>query len=483
MEAKATMDKRSFLQRKDEQSRLPLDHLLVTEIDQLRALGALVEDPEHLRPRYFDGRFLAARDLQADQSYFLARQRELAQISGSGIVSGLLVTRADDFRVTIDPGVGVTPGGELVVLIPSDGESGVTVNLADVASTEQLDGAFGLLDTPRAPARNRSGLFVLALRPVEYTANPIGSYPTSIEERRKPMDSDIVEATAITLIPIQDPGFESRPAQQRALAARRIFVDSAGAVALDDVVPIAIVQLQTGFLRWVDNFLVRREIGAEHAGVGGFGASPRAIREAFLQQYQDQLRDVLDERQRAGSSLRFAASEVFRALPPAGQLPAAALDSTAATQLWFPAAVQAAQVTLPEDELAALIDESLLLEPIDLQASAEELARISVLIVTTAARSSLAGGVGSGAVQPLTSAMPVVLPPASNVLRLLSTGGFQSLRPALTVGSSSAETGTGDAPTAPAEAAPTPPELRWYVRRRLLHTQPSAAVIVASTGT
>src|SRR5512145_990988 len=79
----------------------------------------LVGDPRRWRPRWFDGRFLAASDLQSEQNYFLIRQADLARAGGSGIIDGLMVSETLDAasgtgRIRIDPGQGVTDTGELV---------------------------------------------------------------------------------------------------------------------------------------------------------------------------------------------------------------------------------------------------------------------------------------------------------------------------------------------------------------------------------
>ena len=138
------------------------------EVEALRKAGTLVTDDRRRRPLYFDGRFLAARDLTREQNYFLTRQADLGRAGGAGVVAGLLVTAgetASSLRITA--GHGVTTAGELVVLPDT-----ITIQLADIAQIQRLDAAFGLLPIPREPARNRSGLFGVALRPVEFTANP-----------------------------------------------------------------------------------------------------------------------------------------------------------------------------------------------------------------------------------------------------------------------------------------------------------------------
>ena len=126
------------------------------------------------RPLWFDGRFLAAGDLKREQNYFLQRQAELGQAGGFGVLHGLLVDQgatatqpATAETIVIHAGVGITPAGGLV-MIPAD----LTIQLSDLADEENLEVQFGLSTSPQQPARTRTGVYVLALRPVEFTANP-----------------------------------------------------------------------------------------------------------------------------------------------------------------------------------------------------------------------------------------------------------------------------------------------------------------------
>ena len=170
------------------------------QVRDLAASGALVLDSRRRRPLYFDGRFLAARDLAREQDYFLQRQADLGRTAAFGVVHGLQVSMkpvrdgsghvtADNATLTITAGQGVTPSGELVML-----RTNLDVPLSNLAEEQRLDLNFGLGTLPQPPRRTRTGLYVLALRPVEFTANPITSYPTSIQGSRQTHDGDIVEA-------------------------------------------------------------------------------------------------------------------------------------------------------------------------------------------------------------------------------------------------------------------------------------------------
>jgi hypothetical protein len=350
----------------------------------LRATGALVEDDRRRRPKYFDGRFLAARDLTREQQYFLARQADLARAGGTGVVHGLTVTAKNGTELTIGPGHGVTASGETVIL-----PRALTVKLSDLATVQRLDASFGLSRRPTEPARNRSGLYIVALRPVEFTANPIASYPTSIADARTVEDGEIVEATVATLIPYPDDGARSDVGMRRARAAREIFVEGTARGLPVDALPLAMVLLDQGVVRWIDVFLVRREVGSSHGDVLGLGFAPRAVREAHLLQYDNHLEDVLRDRAKANRGAKFAASEHFLALPPGGRLPAATINPRDFTQSFFPPEVDVDLSIVPEDELPALLEESILLPPIDLTAGGEALESTSVLVLLPVPRNQV----------------------------------------------------------------------------------------------
>src|SRR5690348_85774 len=167
--------------------------LNITAVQRLEAAKILIHDDRRLRSFFFDGRFLTAKDLTREQTYFLTRQADLVRSGGIGIISGLRVTMGSSSRsLCISAGHGATPSGEIVV-IPKDLPD---VRLDDLPAIQRLDAAFGLSSVPTEPARSRSGLYVVALRPVEYTAHPVASYPSSLSTARQVHDGDIIEATA-----------------------------------------------------------------------------------------------------------------------------------------------------------------------------------------------------------------------------------------------------------------------------------------------
>lgn len=346
-------------------------------LQQLVQSNTLVADDRRRRPLYFDGRFLDAAALTREQDYFLTRQADLGRAGGSGVVFGLQVrSMTDGGTLQIAPGHGVTPSGESVVL-----PAPMTLRLTDVADAEQLDAAFGIRRRPAESTRNRTGLFVIALRAVEFTANPIAAYPTSITGRRTVEDGDIIEGVVATLIPYRDPGGDGELARRRARAARTLFVEGRSSGLPVDALPLAMVALERNIVRWLDVSMVRREIGAEHLDVLGLGVAPRALRMAHLAQYDQHLADVLRERDNANRGRRFAASDEFLALPPAGRMPAAAINTADFTQAFFPPEVDVDLSIIPEDEVPALLEESMLLPPVDLTLTGDALESTAVLVL------------------------------------------------------------------------------------------------------
>jgi hypothetical protein len=363
-------------------SREPID---AQEFSRLKQVGAIALNAGRNRPFYFDGRFLTAADLTRDQLYVLSRQADLAKARGVGIVQGLMVSRGGAATtLAIEAGYGITPSGELVILANPQ-----TVALSDLALIQRLDADFGLAPIPSEPARTASGLFVVALRPVEFSADPIASYPTAVTGTRQVHDGSIIEATAITLIPYPDGGSGDFQ-QRRSQVAKEIFVDDAIRGLPTNALPLAMVALDRGVVQWVDTFMVRRELGAEATSILSLGATSRALREAQVQQYQRHLVEVMAERQ-ASRGLRFAATEHFRALPPVGQMPAASLELVGndITQLYFPPEVDVELSFVPSDEIAAIVEDCLLLPSIDLTLSTEARDSIAILVLIPVTRQEI----------------------------------------------------------------------------------------------
>ena len=382
--------------------------LLSNELAVYQGNGSVALNSQRTRPLWFDGRFLAARDLAREQDYFLQRQADLGQAAGFGVVHGLCVDMPttssqmpDADVVIVRAGQGITPSGELVLLTAD-----LTLHLADLPDEENLDVHFGTSSIPNTPARTRSGLYVLALRPVEFTADPIVSYPTTAQGTRTVQDGNIVEATAVSLIPYPDPVSTYDTATQRAALARQIFLTATASQLPNTILPVAMISLERGVIEWVDQYLVRRDAGPEYSGLR-FGLTDPATQQAFLQQYDAQLQAAVATRRAGGLSANFAAGSYFQALPPAGRFPLACMTVTgtnpapAFSQVFFPQQMDVRLSIIPTDEIPALIEESMSLPPIDLTLPQNAYADLAVFALIPVPRANFAA---------LSSSLPVISP-------------------------------------------------------------------------
>lgn len=450
------------------------------EIEDRFVQDPLVLDGLRRRPRYFDGKFLTGADLTRDQDYVRQRQADMARAGGAGIITGLRVEeRALDRGETllIEPGIGLTGSGDVVMITGRR-----QVPLLDLPTSRQLDAALGLADEPRIPLGRRSGLYILALRPVEFTANPIAAYPRSVTGHRTVEDGDIIEASAITLIPYPDLAGASDLEDARRRVARAIFAGSGRAMP-QDALPLAMLAVERGTVRWIDMAMVRRETGLDSGLHVGVSKRSRALAEAFLGQHANHLADVLEEAGARGLGANFPASTFFALLPPAGQMPVPAIraDDFGFIQSYFPPSVQADLAFVPGDEIPTLVEESLTLPPIDLSASAEELAGTGVTICVPVDRTrfrrirttldgdrlplgevaTTVGGSGFGLISKM-------LERRSRIASLSGGGSSDKVgelrllawKAALAEAISALPTGPGGVP------------LVWYVRRRSIALQP-----------
>jgi hypothetical protein len=465
-------------------------------LQRLLGESALVLDGLRRRPRYFDGKFLTGADLTRDQDYIRQRQADLARATGTGVVVGLDVSvegSAGGEHVVITPGHGVTPSGDLVMITTRR-----RIPLLDLPASERLDSTLGLRAIPRMPLGRRTGLFLLALRPVEFSANPIAAYPTTIAGPRQIEDSEVIEATALTLIPYPDTGGAATLAEARRTVARKLFLGEATGLP-QDALPLGMIAMERGSVRWVDVAMVRRETGADTPIAVSMGARPRALAEAYVLQYRGHLADVLAERARSGQPAAFAAAQHFAALPAAGQLPAAAIlpDALGFRQLWFPPAVDVTLSFVPTDEIAVIVEESLAMPPIDFAADPAELDATAVVVLAPVTRQRLQKFLTA-----LASPTIAARPDPSQGLRqaplaTLQALAFRRTRLAETVtrdAEAAARAAAADATIrawqaawAEAVGAISPvggrPPLVWYIRRRAVPSEARISGIAVTLGT
>ena len=355
-----------------------------TLITQSEINSSVLIDTRRTRPRYFDGKFLTAADLMQEQAYLLTRQADIARTLGFGVVQGLRVTKSDRSAsglaqpaasVKITRGHGLTPAGEVVFLPQAE----LVVDLDNVAQMLRLNAAFGLSREPQQPFQNLSGLFVLGLRAVEYTANPTPTYPPSVDGNTALRDGEIIEATAIVLVPYESEASLKDSRSARVRAAREIFLDRKPPQLPAGVLPLALLYIRNGKLDWADEWLVRREAGDDDRF--GFGFAPHALTEAHFYHYQD----VLATRPTANDG-QLAARSFLEILPPCGPLPPNLISLADFTQAYFPAEARVELALVPEDEIAALLAEAIDLPPIDLGLKPEDQDALAILVVAPVRR-------------------------------------------------------------------------------------------------
>jgi hypothetical protein len=349
-------------------------------LEEMLGSGTLILDGLRRRPRFFDGRFLTGADLTRDQDYVRQRQADMARASGTGVISGLWVVDQDMAMgdvLHISAGHGITPSGDLVMLSQDR-----DVPLMDLPVARTLDAAMGLSVAPSLPLSSRSGVFILGLRPVEFTANPIAAFPRSITGQATVEDGDIIEASAITIVPWADTGAGATLAEKRRAVARQIFGKNPSGLP-QNILPLAMLGLDNGHISWIDVAMVRREIGADSGVPLALGARPRALAEAHIMQHRVHVQDIILQLAREATQPIFAASKFFSLLPPAGQLPVGVVqpDEQGFQQVYFPPAVDVDIAFVPSDEVAALVEESLVLPPIDLDGSAEDMDATGIVIL------------------------------------------------------------------------------------------------------
>jgi len=344
--------------------------------------GAVLIDQTRERTSWAEGMFVTSAHFNRDQSYVVARQSDLGRAIGAGVIEGLEVSLAPDdpTSVIIEPGLGIGGGGESIVLHAS-----VRIGLADIALQRSLTQSAGLIDSLQLISETRSGLFVLCASPVEYTSNPVGSYATGTDGKRRLQDSVVTEATLFTLVPFALAATSDGPEARRATAARRIFLDGANAELPPSSLPLAMVELDGNVPVWLDMHMVRRQAGAARADAFGLGFVDTPGRIAHFRQYDAMIAQMV-----AGSpGVGFAAATRFDILPPMGRLPAACVaprvpapgQPAILSHNWLPAEMPVELTALPDDEIDQLLEESLTMPVIDLSASQQSLAQTPVTII------------------------------------------------------------------------------------------------------
>jgi hypothetical protein len=364
--------------------------------------GTVVLDSRRTRPMWFDGRFMAARDLEREQNYFLQREADMGQASGFEGIRGLTVDQLASNGQTVAPGAivihagtGITPAGELVMV-----SEDLTIQLSELPEQDDLGVQLTTPGTPKQCPQKRTGLYIVALQPVEFTADPITKYPTTVQGPRSTHYSDIVEATAVSLVPYPNPPTNYSASLQQAALARQIFLVGNPGKLPDSLLPLAVISLERGAVQWIDQYLVRRENGTQLIPVG-FGLNDQITQQAYLMQYDTQLQAVVASRRASGLKANFAATDYFLALPAVGRVPFDAIDTTNFSHVFFPQEMDVRLSIIPNDDLAALLQQGMELPAIDLTLAPSAFANMTVFVFVPVDRNDFAA---------LKSSLPLLAP-------------------------------------------------------------------------
>ncbi|MGB8818848.1 MAG: hypothetical protein WCC66_13100 [Rhizobiaceae bacterium] len=347
-----------------------------------------VFDQRRTRTAWFEGQHVTADHFNRDQSYHITRQADLGRTIGQGVVEGLVVSLLpESHKLRVDPGMALAPSGEVLVLTAA-----AEIDLADAGSLRGFAGLSGD-GAVVPPPETRTGLFILAASAVEYTSNPVGSYPVSINAARTLEDSVINEALVFTLTPFPVKSTGSDTDQWRAAAAYRIFVEDAEPELPPSAVPLAMVALIGRRVQWVDVAMVRRHCAPAAGDIFGLGMVDQTRRIAHFEQFDNLIAAEIA----ANPAAAAPASDLVRSLPPMGRMPVGAVALRAGpgeperlSQNWFPSVMPVELVALPADEIEALLRESIHLPPIDLGAPDKVLANTPVTVIVPVARADWA---------------------------------------------------------------------------------------------
>ncbi|MDR7271947.1 hypothetical protein J2X20_004621 [Pelomonas saccharophila] len=392
---------------------LALDPGEVAVAVQPRLSSRTAPDGER-RMNAFAGRALTAPLLEAEQNQRARRIALLNRALSAGVVEGLGLAFDDDAivaidtasaplpeggleldsvrRITIEPGMALSAGGEEVVVpaafsfdlldLPVVAPPWLLSN-ADPAPAlpAEADGSVLFaratgrsLRTLLAAGRPLPQVGIVVLEPIEHRvvegADPFDQCERDLDAEafedqvRQDAARPVFYAWPDEWLPLPAPGNSWRNALAHAVFAREAQLGNSQSMPWQaSGVPLALVAVNTA---WQPLF-------ADRAAVARLGGCPRAEAHArlgagtrFLWQARiDQFTEQLTEAAAAGADTQ-ALGEQMLTLPPAGLLPRDAVNARAARQSFFPATLDVAALPLPIEQLDAVLEAAAGLSPIDL---------------------------------------------------------------------------------------------------------------------
>ncbi len=304
-------------------------------------------DPRLTRSHYFDNRLLTAEDLTRDQLYLDGRLREVGQSLGEGVLRGLQVSLDDlDGTITVQQGLAITDAGRVLEL-----SQPLSIDLGERAD---------IIERNRGRHRrfNRA-LYAVVLRYAEAGSDIAEVFPTDLGEDRDFNFDVISEGVQLSLVPLRFPLAQQNPLNIRANLMHRLYADNKIEGRLpEDAVALGLLAISNDRPQWLDSEMLRQPLRVE--------PERGDLQRDLYRRYQNLFTDVMDERSTGSLSGDFAATDYFRLLPPVGSLPKDSLSPVSGRQGFFPENFNVWTAPIRKAELDLLIEESMVLPPIDL---------------------------------------------------------------------------------------------------------------------
>lgn len=334
-------------------------------------------------PNFFNGRFLTAEDLKAEQTSNRAQRRQLGIAIGEGVVRGLEVERLSDTKVTVYQGLAIGPSGQV-------SELHVDVDLEIVPEAQASSAQAGLfadcLAADTAVLGKGEGVYLLVMGPASgYDGRAAMSGPDGDGKVTGCGSDAAVAGVTFRLLTISADNELKDPDHLRNRLAYRFFgagvqlaaygqpfaKPTAAAGLMTELraqmtaceVPLAVLHWAGGKIKYVDMWSVRRRTAEPSASLPwAFHVGPQRLvdGEAMFLQFQEEI-DWLQQNLTAAQRQTLYAGYRFRYLPPAGYLP-----STFNWRAFFGNA-QTEVKELDTAFLRELIHQSYFVEPMDVQ--------------------------------------------------------------------------------------------------------------------
>jgi hypothetical protein len=345
---------------------------------------------------FFNGRVLSAEDLRTEQRAAAVARRQLGRAIGAGIVQGFevreapLASSAGAPILTVTPGLAFNESGQALELhrqmsiglvrpdAPSGGPPGAFARCDVVLPGTAGLGAYLLTVGPATTSAGRAAVAGLGNQPamcntayavegVRFRLFPLPLQPGDLAAPELLRNRIAYRLFGVAQAQPLDYGINPYPLVGSARS--RTLFDELREVCLGETdVPLATLHWKPlEGIQFVDRWSVRRRptplvAGTTHDRL--LAARAPADGEARFLQFQEQLEDI-----RLGPSPPAAvATERFRYLPPAGVLPLTRADTRGFDSLrFFQGLTVRGEIHVEATHVAALLRESLLYAPIDLQ--------------------------------------------------------------------------------------------------------------------